>query len=75
MQTRPNMDKTIGILSIHTLIPYRDMNGRDSLKMVLLHMERGVTEQQAKGFFLDFKGMNPDVRIAAKWVPMPTIFA
>lgn len=69
------MDKTVGILSIHTLIPFRDMNGRDSLKMILLNQNREVTEQQAKGLFLDFKGMNPNIRIAAKWVPNPTIFA
>ena len=60
---------TWGKLVIFISIPYKDMNGRKSGKRIVLHTDDNIQEQQAKGLFLDFRGMNPAFKyeLKAEW--------
>jgi len=56
------MDKQIGILSVFFVFWHKDIDGRQRRVQTLVMREHNVTQQQAKGLFLDYQGMNPDIR-------------
>lgn len=56
------MDKQTGILSVFYVFRHKDIDGVQRRVQRLVMRERNVTQQQAKGLFLDYRGMNPDIR-------------
>ena len=51
------MDNQTGILTVFLVQEYKDIDGRLCAKRQVLMRERNVTQQQALGLFLDFRGM------------------
>lgn len=56
------MDKQTGILSVFYVFWHKDIDGRQRRVQSLVMREHNVTQQQAKGLFLDYRGMNPGYR-------------
>lgn len=65
------MDNQTGVLSVFFVFAHRglDDGGRSRYVHKLLMREHDVTQQQAKGLFADYRGMNPDIResLEATW--------
>lgn len=63
------MDKQIGILSVFLVTYHKDIDGRQRRVQTVVMREHNVTQQQAKGLFLDFRGMNPEIahKLESTW--------
>lgn len=61
------MDNQTGVLSVFFVFTHKGLDGGGSRHaQKLLMRENYVTQQQAKGLFADYRGMNPDIRTSLK---------
>lgn len=71
------MDNQLGTLTIRALICFSPMEGdkRNAAKSVTLETIRGITSKQANGYFLDFRGSNPNLeQVTGEWVAREAFF-
>jgi len=71
------MENQLGTLTIRAMICFSPMEGnkRQMVKSVTLETIQSVTRQQAKGYFLDFKGSNQELKqVTGKWVARELFF-
>lgn len=64
------MDNVKGSLIITARIPFTDFSGKARVKVVTLAQEHMVTQQQAKGYAADWRGMNGGEAVI-QWKPYP----
>ena len=71
------MENQLGVLTIRAMICFSPMEGnkRQMVKSVTLETIQGITRQQAKGYFLDFKGSNQELKqVTGAWVARELFF-
>lgn len=74
------MDNQLGTLTIRAMVCFSPMEGnkRQAAKSVTLETIPNVNKDQARGYWLDFKGMNPDMKpwgqVTGEWVAREMFF-
>jgi len=71
------MENQLGTLTIRAMVCFSPMEGnkRQMVKSVTLETIPNVTRPQAKGYFLDFKGSNQELKqVTGEWVAYRALF-
>lgn len=71
------MENQLGTLIIRAMVCYSPMEGnkKNAAKIVTLETIPNVNKDQARGYWLDFKGSNPNLRgVTGKWVARELFF-
>lgn len=71
------MDNQYGTLIIRSMVCYSPMEGnrRSVCKRVTLETIPNVNKDQARGYWLDFKGSNPNLKgVTGEWVAREAFF-
>ena len=68
------MDK-MGTLLIYVYVSFVSIDSKGQNRRVLMHRTENIGEQQAKGLFMDFRGMNQHYKkqMIGEWEPYSTI--
>lgn len=71
------MENQLGTLIIRAMVCYSPMEGnkKNAAKIVTLETIPNVNKDQARGYWLDFKGSNPNLRgVTGTWVARELFF-